>query len=100
MIFSENPLRTFPDPALRRLRANRRHFQTSTGPSRRDFLGGFRLHQPKFVGFSCGLQVAPGETALPPDVGVNVWLIVVPFISHSAIVPLSLRQRMSEEPSP
>src|SRR5579872_1979721 len=52
------------------------------------------------VGFACVLQLASGVAAAPPELGVSDWLMVEPFISHSAIAPESLRQRMSALLSP
>lgn len=50
------------------------------------------------VGLVCVLQLACGEIALPFDDGTTEAAIALPFISHSFSAPLSLRQRMPEEP--
>src|SRR5581483_7666689 len=52
------------------------------------------------VGLACVLQLASGLTAAPLALGVSDWVMVLPFISHSAIAPESLRQRMSALLSP
>src|SRR5437899_5717382 len=57
-------------------------------------------HQAKFDGLVCVVKLLSGLMTTPLDVGVSDWLIVVPFICHSASAPLSLRQRMSAFPSP
>jgi hypothetical protein len=52
------------------------------------------------VGLACVLQLASGAVGSAPMVGVTDWVMTLPFISHSAIAPLSLRHRMSELLSP
>src|SRR5579872_1627671 len=52
------------------------------------------------VGLACVLQLASGVAAAPPELAVSDWLMVEPFISHSARAPESLRHRMSALLSP
>ena len=50
------------------------------------------LPYAKSVGLAWTCQLAAGVTVAPSELGANDDVIVVPFISHSATAPESLRQ--------